>query len=600
MPMLRSFLFATGLALLVLASSSCGGGGGSSSTSGNNSLNYETVWNGLGSGPTGVSQRVKLFDTAGNLIDSKIINKTALIDNFVFTGLAKGTYLLTAELNSATNFGGTVTGVTGIILDVDGVGHFTTHVGNVPTHINVSPATATFTVQQSHQFETTPLDASGDAVFVDPSAITWQTFGGVATVNSTGVVIGTSQGGGSVEATYVPLALTDAAVLNITPFVSQHSKWTVLVYMNAANDLDTFGDLNVNQMEKVAGNANVRFVVQWKQAVITGESDSPSFVGTRRYLLQHDTDVNNVHSQLVQDMGTGVDMGDWHTMRDFLTWGETFYPADRYVFVVWNHGNGWHRGINTDATRGVSYDDDMGTSIQTWQLSQALGTSQIDLLAWDASLMQMLEVDDEIRDKVGLIVGSEESPPGAGYPYDSIFQHFDANPDATTLALASQFVDETLAVPAYASDKITQSVIDASKLAALETAVDQLGSALITQANVNPTDFGLYIQTARLNAQTYSQSSSRTYRDLIGLTQELDKTVGTYVPPASITNADAAVRAAANAAILHEGHNANSPNSHGIAIDFSPQSRFVNYSGDYGLLRFAQNTDWDDWLNQAP
>ena len=600
MSMPRPFLLVVFSCFLALIAAGCGGGGGGHINVGTDSITYQTIWNGVTGGPTGVSQRVQLFDSSGTLIDSKIINKTNLNDSVTFKNLPAGTYVLVAQLNNAADFAGTITGTSSVVLQVSGNAKFTTQVGNLPTHIVVSPANATFTVQQSQQFEATAFDASNDAVFVDPNAFTWTTLGSVATVDSTGIVIGTNQGTGSVQATYVPMNLKSAAVLNITPFVATHSKWTVLVYMNAANDLDTFGDLNVNQMEKVAGNADVRFVVQWKQAIIPGESDSPSFVGTRRYLLKHDTDTTAVHSQLVQNMGTGVDMGDWHTMNDFITWGETFYPADRTVLVIWNHGNGWHRAVNTEATRGVSYDDDMGTSIQTWQLSQALGTNHLDILAWDASLMQMIEVNDEIRDKVGLIVGSEESPPGAGYPYDTIFQHFDNTPDATTLTLASAFVDETLKVPDYASDKITQSVLEADKLAGIETAVDGLGSALIAQAQANPTDFALYIQTARLNAQTYSQSSSRTYRDLIGLTQELDKTVGTYTPPASITTADAAVRTACTAAILHEGHNANSPNSHGISIDFSPQSRFVNYQSDYQLLRFAQNTHWDEWLSVAP
>ena len=44
------------------------------------------------------------------------------------------------------------------------------------------------------------------------------------------------------------------------------TKWPVLVYINAANDLYQFSDLNMNQMEQVAGNNQVRFVVQWKQS----------------------------------------------------------------------------------------------------------------------------------------------------------------------------------------------------------------------------------------------------------------------------------------------------------------------------------------------
>lgn len=597
--LMRLFPLVVAIACLCALLGGCGGGGGNtSSTGGLESLTYATIW-GSGAGPTGVSERISLITSSGGLFTSQIINKNSSVNTTSFTAVPAGTYLVKVELNNGTNFGGTTTGTSEIILPITSITSFTTKVGDAATTAVVSPTSATFTVQQSKQFALTAFNASHQAVFTTPGSITWSTTGGVATINSEGIAVGTNPGPGAVLGTYVPLAKTSAATINVTAFVTSHSKWTVLVYLNAANDLDPFGDLNVNQMEQAAGNPNVRFVVQWKQAVIQGESESPSFIGTRRYLLNHDTDPNHINSTLVQDMGTGVDMGSWQTLHDFVVWGQTFYPSDRTVLVIWNHGNGWHRGINTDATRGVSYDDDFLTSIQTWELNQALGTSHVDILAWDASLMQMLEVDNEIRDKSTLIVGSEESPPGAGYPYNTIFKHFDDAPDAPTLTLSKAFVDETL--KAYdTTNKITQSVIEGDKLAALSTAVDGLGQALIAQEQLNPTDFALYIQTARLNAQAYSQSASRTYRDLIGLTLELDKTVGTYTPPASILTADAAVRSAAAAAILYEGHNTSSPGSHGIAIDFSPASRFVNYSADYSLLRLAQDTHWDEWLSVAP
>lgn len=598
--MIRRFpLVVATLCLLVAAG--CGGGGGGSSSGGNGSVDYQTIWGGGGAGPQGVSQRISLYSKSGQLVTSKIITKgSATTDEAIFTKLSAGTYQLVAELNSGENFSGTTTGSTTVMLQVSGATSFTTKVGDLPTSINVSPATATLTVQQTVQFAATGLNAGGQAVFLAADTFTWKTNGGIATVNSTGAVTGVNVGTGSVVATHTTSGLTDAATLEVNAFNTKRSKWTVLVYLNAANDLNEFGDLNFNQMEKVAGNADVRFVVQWKQALIPNVSDNPSFEGTRRYLLKHDT-TDQIGSELVQNMGSDVDMGDWHTLKDFVSWGQTFYPADRYVLVVWNHGNGWHRRLNQlEPTRGVSYDDDTGNWIDTWELNDALGTSRVDIFAWDASLMQMLEVDDEIRDHADLIVGSEESPPGAGYPYDKIFQHFVNSPDASTLELAKTFVNETLAVPSYDTQKITQSVLKADELEGLSAAVDQLADALIQQKQLAPAGFDAYIQAARANARAYSQSSSRTYRDLVGLTLELDKSASGYTPPASILAADQAVRAAAAQTILFEGHNTQSPGSHGISIDFSPSDRFANYAGDYSQLRFAQQTSWDDWLEMAP
>lgn len=601
--MLRRVPLLAVAALSVLLLAGCGGGGGGGgSHRGSGKITYQTVWTGTQGGPQGVSERVSVYTTSGQLVTSQILNKgAATTDGAEFDNLDPGAYQVVAELNSATNFTGTTTGSTSTILQVgSGTTTFTTKVGDLPTSLNVTPESASLSVNQTQQFAATAFNASNQAVFLAPGNFTWNVNGGVATVSSTGVVTATNVGQGSVVVMHTVSGLTDAAALTVTAFNTQHSKWTVLVYLNAANDLNEFGDLNFNQIERVAGNADVRFVVQWKQALIPNVSDSPSFIGTRRYLAKKDS-TDQIKSELVQDMGGTVDMGDWHTLRDFITWGQTFFPADRYVLVVWNHGNGWHRRLSQPApTRGVSYDDDTGNWIDTWELGLAMGSRHVDIFAWDASLMQMIEVNEELEGSADLIVGSEESPPGAGYPYDKIFQTFVGNPDAPSLTLAKSFVTKTLEVPSYATEKITQSVLEAEKIPTLASALDQLAQALIQQKQADPAGFTEYIQAARNNARAYSQSTSRTYRDIVGLTLELDKSVSGYVPSAAIKQANQAVRAAAAQTILFEGHNAQSPGSNGLSIDFSPAVRFANYGSDYANLTFAQTTHWDDWLAVAP
>lgn len=53
-------------------------------------------------------------------------------------------------------------------------------------------------------------------------------------------------------------------------------------------------------------------------------------------------------------------------------------------------------------------------------------------------------------------------------------------------------------------------------------------------------------------------------------------------------------------AVVWEGHNANSPNSHGLSIDFSSSSQFASSAEDYSLMRFANVTQWNEWLAVAP
>lgn len=571
--------------VLALIATSCGGGGGGGAT-----LRYQTDWTNRGRAVTGLSQRVQVFDSLNRLKKSVIVNQDANGIMVVSLGLGgSGEYHLFVELFSGRDLGGVLTGVLDSWVSVGKSTTFTTAVGLDPTSIKVTPQSATILVQHSKQFYATGTNGL-DAVFVAPNSFNWETLGGTASVNGSGLVLGGSQGPGTVRATHLGTGFQGSAIFDVQPFNTTTSKWTVIVFLNAANDLFPFSDLNVNQMEEVAQNPEVRFVIQWKQsqAVFPGSS----FDGTRRYLARPDGSVN-IASELVQDMGDGVDMGRPQTMLDFINWAKTFYPAQRYVLVVWNHGNGWRRRPEgQEAIRAVSYDDETGNAIQIWQLSQGIGSNVIDILAWDASLMQMLEVAYEIQDRCRYIAGSEESPPGEGYPYDSIFRVFRDNPDSSTVTLSKAFVDGMVNHPPYFNRKITQSVIDPTQLPALATAVDALSDELI--ANVG--SLGTVIPAIRNAAQSYSDSGSRRYRDLYHLCQLMESQIS--IP--AIQAAAANVRAAITAAMVWEGHNSNSPNSHGASIDFSSSTQFAGAAADYAQMRFAADTSWNEWLAIAP
>src|SRR5690606_28366009 len=117
-----------------------------------------------------------------------------------------------------------------------------------------------------------------------------------------------------------------------------------------------------------------------------------------------------VQNNLQDENGNALDMGNPDTLGDFIKWAKQNYPADRYCLILWNHGNGWKRSAQDEyPTRAFSYDDQYGTSIKTWQTDQMMGGETVDILAWDASLMQMVEVAYEARSHADYIVGSEES-----------------------------------------------------------------------------------------------------------------------------------------------------------------------------------------------
>jgi hypothetical protein len=582
------------IAAASLGLSGCGGGGGPAAAT----LVYQTDWTQRASGlnVTGESQRVSLLDQNGLVVQSQVMNReVAGIQALSLSDLTRGEYRLRVELFSAPSLGGVRTGEIETTVSLNGTLTYQTGVGDAIASIRVTPSSASLGVGQSRRFYASAHNAANRPTFAAPDSIAWSTLGAVGNVDpESGLFFAEAAGSGAVRATHTPSGLLGAATVNVQAHQAVKRKWTVMVFLNAANDLQQFSILNMNQMERVAGNPDVRFVVQWKQA-FTPASPNPTFVGTRRYLVKPDT-TNQIASEMVQNLGTNVDMGRPQTLLSFVNWAKTYYPADRYVLVVWNHGNGWRRSqtAQDQITRAVSYDDETGNAIQIWELGQALGNHHFDILAWDASLMQMLEVAYEVKDHASYVAGSEESPPGEGYPYERIFRVFRDNPDLPTLQLSKAFVDGMLQEPAYSNRKITQSVIDTSKLDALAAATSGLGTALI---NNGPAMAGI-VQTVRNQAQSYSPSAIRFYRDLWDVANRLENATG--IP--EVVGAAANVKVAVSNAVVWEGHNAQSPGSRGISIDFSPASVFNQgqSSMDYSLLRLARDTQWNQWLSVAP
>ncbi len=392
--------------------------------------------------------------------------------------------------------------------------------------------------------------------------------------------------------------------------------WTVLVYMNGANNLDTFALANFNQMETVGSTANLNIVVQFKRGSGTDpngsgyvfDSSEGGWSGTRRYYVTQDSNTSQMNSELISTNST-IDMGSPTTLQAFVQWGIASFPAQHYCLLIWNHGSGWRSetvgstskaakatasaGLTRAATtRGISFDDVSGDYIKTTDLPAAIDMGsgrKWDLLVYDCSLMQMAEVDYQVKDKTNLILGSEESPPGGGYPYDQILADLNTNPTWSGQTWGTDIANKTLAfyetaptvggqvfdVATYAN-YVTQSLIDPSKLPAVATAFNNLGTAL-TAAEPN---YAATIATARDGTEPYGVDDLATtdptyaiyesYRDGVDFTNRLTA----QVSDSGVQSAAAAARAALQSAILVSVHGSSHPNSNGLSMYIPSPSQY--------------------------
>jgi hypothetical protein len=227
----------------------------------------------------------------------------------------------------------------------------------------------------------------------------------------------------------------------------------------------------------------------------------------------------------------------------------------------------------------------------------------MDLIVFDSSLMQMAEVAYEIRNSGRYIVGSEESPPGEGYPYDAVIPRLQANPNMDAPELGRIFADEALAEYGQNSD-ITQSVLDTSRLEAIPPAMDALGRAL---SNVRGT-YGTQISNARSRSEEYAYPY---YRDILDFCRYLSDggNSTTYVPDGNVQSAVGNVRNAVSGAIIHNVHGRQHPNSNGLSVFLASPSEYITvdnrqaegFGQRYGLLEFTQTAPgWQEFLINGP
>jgi hypothetical protein len=342
-----------------------------------------------------------------------------------------------------------------------------------------------------------------------------------------------------------------------------------LVFLNAANDLEPFSGLNMNQMEAVGSSDDVNIVVQIKKFANRYDPDFADWrdTSTRLFYVQKDNNRNRITSPILYQKDD-VDMGRAQTLREFVDWGTQNFPAERYCLVLWNHGSGWRsqRAAGASIRRGVSYDDQTNSHINTIELPGAIALPgrKWDLLAFDSSLMQMVEVAYEVKDVAAYIAGSEESPPGEGYPYDDFLGRLVANPGMDARTFGTHIVRDTIADYGLNSD-ITHSLLDASRVGGIAPAVNNLGEALLAAK----AQYGSLIAAARADTETYGSSSAYQNYDLVHFAQLLTGSApqsSTPVPDARVQTAANAVKEAVASAVLVNVNGRQHPNSNGLAI----------------------------------
>ena len=242
----------------------------------------------------------------------------------------------------------------------------------------------------------------------------------------------------------------------ITDFKESNEKeWLFAVYIAGKNNLSKFVGPNIKGMTASGSGKNVHVVAQIDEL---GKDEI-----TRVHIKKKKIKVLEEHEPTEEYMSGTVE-----SLYRFVEWGLKHFPAKKICLVIWNHGSGavdphmwdraWFFDKNSDVfnfnidtgllelrpvvktvhdylknddvknDRGIAFNEEESVYLTNSDLTEVVERVQddlldgrkIDILAFDACSMGMIEIACQINFSVEYMVASEEIVPGNGLPYKKI------------------------------------------------------------------------------------------------------------------------------------------------------------------------------------
>ncbi|MED6305860.1 MAG: clostripain-related cysteine peptidase [Candidatus Thermoplasmatota archaeon] len=354
-------------------------------------------------------------------------------------------------------------------------------------------------------------------------------------------------------------------------------EWGVYVYMAGDNTLYQEVTDDLNEMKMVGSNDDLEIVALTDQLM---DNDSHAY-----HVVKHDVEETAL-SEINSTWENEIDMGNGDTLRDFMVWATTEYPAQRKILIIWNHGSGWEK-VAEDRGSHLTVPE-IRNSIEEYR--EATGDPPLTLIGFDACLMGMFEIAYELKDQTEMIHGSEAYEPLEGWTYNHLLYKLNKQMSNPELAyhIVNDYIESYRNGSVYTSYSVTAAVIDSSKL---KDVWDNLENFSIQLNSVLPV-YSDEVGYSRDETQRYDQNPD--YRDLYDLTINVEN----RIPVSDTKKYSQKLRKSIDDAVMVEDHwqkpgKLPVDRAHGLTIYFPTEGAEAGYddllTGDSEWAVFIQN-----------
>jgi len=290
--------------------------------------------------------------------------------------------------------------------------------------------------------------------------------------------------------------------------------------MDGDNNLDGAAVQDFNEMAEVGSADSVNVIV------LIDRKDKPASI----YKVERGITLDKA-SPLIEK--GEVNMGNPETLKEFVEYAVSNFPAEKVALIFWNHGDGWRSiGRNKRIFKAASYDEDDGNGTEDplymWEVVKALkdlkekGIS-VNLIGFDECLMGMAEVAIDIANYAEDIVFSEITEPYDGWDYKKVLTSLTENPTQSPNSFAKSIVDSYYQAYGSYSGSYTLSAVESSQTELIKQAINDFASYYLS---LNSKDS---IKSEILNARDksleaddhYGSNDENTYVDIKSLFENI-------------------------------------------------------------------------------
>lgn len=165
-------------------------------------------------------------------------------------------------------------------------------------------------------------------------------------------------------------------------------KWTILIYADGNNDMESTIYKSFLSCEKAGSNKDVNVIIEIGKLGNYITNDKDSWYGVRRYYIEKG------HSDLIENLGR-INIADPNNLYNFIKWGCKNYKSEHLMLVISGHGGNFI-GCLTDLSQDVPYIMGIPEMVEAINsVKKDLGYT-IDTLIFDMCYMNYIEIIYEL------------------------------------------------------------------------------------------------------------------------------------------------------------------------------------------------------------